>query len=97
MQREIELINAPFTPDQVNTLNAYQDLGITHPYTCALRSQHPGEEGILIATTKGWKCPEDKCEYTQDWALESTANPEFLNQIENFSKSFGQRKSQLNG
>ena len=94
MQKEIELIHAPFTPEQVDVLSAYQQLGITHPYTCRLRSQHEGE-GILIATTQGWKCSEDKCNYTQDWALKSTADPELLNQLRDFSKSFQIRQPQL--
>ena len=86
MQRETEIIRKPFTSEQVKALNAYQELGITHPYTCALRSQHPGE-GVLIATAEGWKCPDLDCNYTQDWALESTANPQTLEGLRNFSAS----------
>lgn len=42
-----------------------------HPFTCSNRGDgnHPiigGDEGILVPTPDGWRCPF--CEYTQDWA-----------------------------
>lgn len=49
-----------FTEDQVASLNAYQDCGRWHPFTC------PCGSGALKATVDGWVC--DKCDYTQDWA-----------------------------
>jgi hypothetical protein len=53
---------APFTPDEVATLNEFQKSGIWHAFTC--RDGHC--RGILVVTPQGWTCPE--CLYTQDWA-----------------------------
>lgn len=58
-------IDAPFTDSQVNAMNAYQRMGVFHPFTCANRDNHPGE-GLLIATNDGWVCRY--CDYTQNWA-----------------------------
>lgn len=56
-----EKTNAPFTPDQVASINAYQISGVFHPFTC-------GSEGCgfdLKAIEGTLECP--KCDYTQDW------------------------------
>ncbi len=61
-------IQAPFSLEQVNNLNAYQAVGQGHPFTC-------GGEGcreILIAGRPGWTCL--KCSYEQKWAWEWMAN-----------------------
>lgn len=39
-------VEAPWTQDQVNSLNEYQDAGCFHPFT--------HESKNLIATTDGW-------------------------------------------
>lgn len=53
---------APWTTDQVNSLNAYQRYGYVHPYT--------SENGnVLIATKDGWVEEEDG-PVVQDWAHE---------------------------
>jgi hypothetical protein len=53
---------APFTPEQVESLNAYQRSGDWHPFTC-------GRCGAaLAADTHGWLCPTPACLYQQDWA-----------------------------
>lgn len=60
---------APFTPEQVRSLNEYQVSGAMHPFTC-------GEHDCrarLVATEAGWECPRD-CGYTQAWAHEVMAN-----------------------
>lgn len=56
------MIKAPWTDEQVATLNYYQESGVFHPYTCG------GEKcrADLVATVNGWTCPQ--CDYTQDWA-----------------------------
>lgn len=66
-------VYAPFTDDQVNSLNAYQVAGVMHPFTCGNRSERShvwrdgdGDLGLLMATPAGWTCPQ--CDYTQDWA-----------------------------
>ncbi len=57
-----EKITAPWTPEQVGSLSAYQDSGRFHPFTCPDHSQ----QGILIPTINGWIC--QFCDYKQDWA-----------------------------
>jgi hypothetical protein len=63
-------ITAPWTPEQVEALNAYQQLGMFHPFTCGTQSTS------LVATEAGWICP--CCTYKQDWAWEEMADPEFI-------------------
>ena len=53
-------MKAPFTPQQVEALNKYQNCGIWHPFTCG------NCRNVLTATEKGWICSQ--CDYTQDWA-----------------------------
>lgn len=53
-------IYAPFTPEQVEKLNDFQQNAVWHPYTCNTNSD------VLVATEAGWICPT--CDYTQDWA-----------------------------
>lgn len=72
-------LRAPFTRDEVWSLNAYQDAGVMHPYTCpTCREQAPriGDER-LVATTFGWVCRNRNlygCHYVQYWAHDWTAN-----------------------
>ena len=60
-------IHAPFTPDQVSSLNAYQNANLMHPFTCGNNSDH-----LLIAREDGWTCPE--CDYQQKWAHDWMGN-----------------------
>lgn len=53
---------APFTDDQVTSLNGYQQAGLFHPFTCGNDSSHE----LLVATAAGWQCPS--CDYRQNWA-----------------------------
>lgn len=55
-------VRAPFTPEQVASLNAYQASCAFHPFTCAVNSRH----GALRSTPSGWRC--EVCGYEQDWA-----------------------------
>jgi hypothetical protein len=72
-------IYAPFTAEQVTTLNHYQHSGHFHPFTCGRCRdklgtgawphqpyQGPHDDRLLVATLNGWICPT--CDYTQDWA-----------------------------
>ena len=65
-----------FTPEQVVALNNRQNDGNFHPFTCGSGDRcgdsHAKTEGILVATVRGWICPF--CDYTQDWAHDSTKN-----------------------
>jgi len=64
-----EIINAPFTIEQVERLNYFQRANIFHPYTCGSGNRtdanHLDSEGLLVATTAGWICPY--CDYKQNW------------------------------
>lgn len=68
-------LNIPWTQEMIDDLNAHQNNGMMHPYTCDRSAeccevnQRPrdySKDGILIATKDGWVCPCGK--YTQDWA-----------------------------
>lgn len=61
-----ERIEPPWTPGQVERLNAFQADGRFHPFTCP--GERPDCEGRreLVATADGWVCA---CgEYRQGWA-----------------------------
>lgn len=47
-----EMVEAPWTPDQVASLSAYQACQYVHPFT-GERGPN-GEEIVLIATSGGW-------------------------------------------
>lgn len=61
-----------FTPEEVDSLNAYQQSGAFHPFTCGGECSDKrafGEEAsVLIATEEGWKCYQ--CDYVQNWSHE---------------------------
>lgn len=64
-----------FTPDEVENLAHNQTSGAVHPFTCPNRGDGNhrdayGDLGALVASTRGWICPF--CDYTQDWAHESS-------------------------
>lgn len=57
-----------FTPEEVASLNEYQQSGAFHPFTCGgdrTDAMHLDGQGILLATENGWVCPF--CEYRQTW------------------------------
>ena len=58
----MQKVEAPWTKEQVDALNGYQNLGYTHEFTCSCKSRT-----TLVATTEGWTCPED-CGHEQKWA-----------------------------
>ena len=65
-------IQPPWSPAQVDALNAYQQGAPMHPFTCARRDD-PGHTdhgardiGMLVATPSGWICRD--CDYRQYWA-----------------------------
>jgi hypothetical protein len=62
-------VKAPFTDQQVARMNAYQEMGIYHPYTCPRRDPEThkvyyGDLGTLFATRMGWICRD--CPYVQE-------------------------------
>jgi hypothetical protein len=66
-------ILAPFTPDEVEALNRWQQYGPGHPFTCP--RSHGGTNVALIARTDAWHCSDPACGFTQDWAHPLMANP----------------------
>lgn len=59
---------APFTSEQIESLNGFQHSGCWHPFTCG----NSDCRGLLRAIEQGWIC--DFCGYTQDWAHDFMAN-----------------------
>jgi len=62
------LLRPPWTPEQVEALNAAQRDPSRHPYTCGNNrtdARHTDGEGVLVATPDGWVCPF--CDYRQPW------------------------------
>jgi len=57
-----DIIFAPWTTDQVDALNAYQQQEDMHPYVCGTHACR----AVLTARDDGWHCP--KCDYQQTWA-----------------------------
>ena len=43
--------NAPWTPEEVQSLNEYQECGRFHPYMCKCEPSKP-----MVATANGWEC-----------------------------------------
>ena len=67
IEEEFPRLRAPFTPEQVEALNEYQQGGWMHPFTCGgTCRERLGIEAELVATEAGWVC--ETCDYTQDWA-----------------------------
>lgn len=66
------LVAAPWSDDQVASLNAFQRAPNWHEFTC------PRCRTALVATLAhtGWRCPID--DYTQNWALEFMTNWKWL-------------------
>lgn len=74
------MIISPWTEEQVEWLNAYQRVTDMHPFTCEYRGDHYSvNQGILVATTAGWICPSQGCDYRQMWAHEWMADSKWLN------------------
>ena len=72
----MEKINAPFTDEQVEKLNEFQNEGKMHPFTCCSPSninkcmrRKRVNEGLLIATNEGWVCPCGKIKQSWAWAF----------------------------
>jgi rubredoxin len=63
-----KILYPPWTDEQIELLNGYQNCGRLHPYTCTggfRDSDCPGDTN-LVATRDGWKCPV--CGRLQPWA-----------------------------
>ncbi len=72
----MEKITAPFSEDQVNALNHYQEHTNFHPFTCwgvGCKKLYQNNGGKLMATPEGWICP--CAEFKQDWAYKIMTEP----------------------
>lgn len=67
---EPDLLRTPWTDEQVQKLNEYQQNHNFHPYTC-------GEGKNLIATAQGW-VGEINGPVLQTWAFTDSLNPGFI-------------------
>lgn len=72
-------VQAPFTADQVSSLNNYQASGVMHPFTCGVCRDRLGtyvdgrlDDRLLVATLAGWICPT--CDGVQTWAWDWMAD-----------------------
>ena len=65
-------IYAPWTQAQADNLNAWQNDGRVHPFTCEC-----GEN--LFAIRDGWIC--FKCDYTQKWAHAFLVEPRAVDNL----------------
>lgn len=59
------IVTAPWTAEQVDSLNDYQQSGAFHPFTCGNDQCRAANRSPLTATPHGWVHP---CGYTQNWA-----------------------------
>jgi hypothetical protein len=78
----MEKLSTPWTKEQITRLNAFQEAGKMHPFTCPNRGDNwhksswvngvEGDVGQLVAGPDGWYCPW--CDYTQNWAHDFMAD-----------------------
>lgn len=64
------MIKAPFTKEQVDSLNGFQKHGHSHPFTCTCGN-------TMKATTEGWMCGDHG--FVQFWAHEFAADNSWKN------------------
>lgn len=76
-------IEAPWTPEQVKSLNAFQRANLAPAFACGNRHllEHTYDQEILIATERGWICGHARCDYTQAWALLSMADGTWMEEL----------------
>ncbi len=60
-------VHAPWTEDQVASLNAYQVSGVFHSFTGNNDLLPSGEDDVLVAQEDGWRSIVD-AGYRQTWA-----------------------------
>jgi len=73
----VDRVKAPFTDEQVDAINQWQNTSTVHPLTCGSGNRkdekHLDGEGILVASKDGLVCPY--CDYKQDWVPDGVAFP----------------------
>lgn len=71
-----DMLQPPWTDEQVANLNAHQQRQDCHPFTCGNDSSH-----VLRATPAGWicdECPKIGKEYTQNWCHGVMTKPQAI-------------------
>lgn len=56
-----DIAHAPFTPEQVAIIKAWQELPYFHPLTCSGgggKCSNLGDEIVMIPTERGLECPQ---------------------------------------
>ncbi len=69
------MAKAPFTPEQVRRIDAYQRSGVFQELTCPT----PHAERTLVVRVPGLFCPS--CNYMQDWAPDFCDDPRWLRRV----------------
>ena len=77
MSDPLEKIVAPWTEEQVQTLNKWQTLPNMHPFT---GYNSAGNKVSLIATLEGW-IAEEGGQVVQTWAYASMASKEMIERL----------------
>lgn len=67
MPEDDDKVTAPWTAEQVASLNDYQASGVMHPFTGRNDLAPDREDDVLVATPDGWISTLDP-EYRQTWA-----------------------------
>lgn len=67
--------DAPFTDEEVKSINDFQKSGVFHEFTCV--ESHPGLDRTLVAFQHGLDCPH--CAYTQVWVHSWMADRSWAN------------------
>lgn len=80
-----DLCHAPWTEDQIASLNGYQECGMVHPFT-GERGPN-GEETILIATRDGW-VEKEGGPVVQTWAHPFMADGSWKVAIDAWKENF---------
>jgi hypothetical protein len=65
-------VKAPWSKDQVESINAYQSSKFIHPFTCGSEIVHKYPESILEADLYALHCK--KCSYLQSWVYSFMAD-----------------------
>lgn len=71
---EFRVSESPWTPEEVDHINAWQDCEYVHPYTCPCDHPETDDEVLLAADETGLHCPEPSCEYEQSWVHRTTSD-----------------------
>lgn len=75
-------VRAPWSDDQVASLNGYQACRCHHPFTCVCVAR-----ARLVAASDGWQCPAG-CGRVQDWAHGFMADWSWMQTKELMNKLF---------